>query len=196
MAFLALALIALGACRPGAVEGQSEGTAATADEQSRNRVIFPQDREVDDPVVNQFMLDALDASARGDYEGFRLLWSARQAPLRREEFEQGWRAVRTIRVRAIEKVLISDDKAGSRTADAARDGEGAPPGEEDISYVLLAEAEFDPNHPVGQRESRRDFVLLVTREEGQWRLGRAPPQVRNWLRNRADLPPDADLEEP
>jgi hypothetical protein len=195
-ALAVIALIVVGACRPDTVAGKSEGAVPADEAKPASRVIFPDDRGVEDPAVNRFMHEALEAAAEGDYERFRLLWTARQEPLERQEFEQGWQAVRTIRVRAIEKVLLRTNHSDSDSWEAKERQSDGDSGGEAISYVLLAEAEFDPDHPVGQRQPRRDFVLLVMREQGQWRLGRAPAQVRKWLRNRADGSSDSGLVAP
>lgn len=155
------------------------------------RVVFPDALHVDHEPVNVFIEKALTICARGDYESFRLLWSARQDPLRREEFEQGWQAVRTIRVRAVEKIVLPGADGGGADPRHSTPPNGVAP---DVSYVLLAEAEFDPNHPLGQRQPVRDFVLLVLQEQGEWRLGRAPAAVREWIKARSSAQQDRDAE--
>jgi len=132
---------------------------------------FPQSLHVVDASVNEFVERAMNACAGGDYDGFRLLWSARQKPLERREFEAGWLAVNSIEVRALELI-----KMATKTED----------GEErlDEYYVFLAEVRFDAQHPAGRKEPTREVVLLLTKEQEQWRLARAPTRIRTWIRER------------
>jgi len=155
------------------------------------RVVFPDELRVDYGPANDFISEALSTCVHGDYEAFRLLWSAKQDPLRREEFEQGWQAVKTVRVRAVEKIVVPTDDKNPVDPHVVEPDGIAP----DVSYVLLADAEFDTSHRVGKRRAKREFVLLVLREQGQWRLGRAPDAVRVWIKARVDEGSD-DLESP
>ena len=132
---------------------------------------FPESLHVADASVTNVVERAMNACAKGDYDDFRLLWSARQKPLERGEFEAGWLAVQSIDVRALELI-----KLATKTEN----------GEEhlDEHYVMLAEVRFDPQHPAGRKEPRREVVLLLAKEQQQWRLARAPAKIRTWIRER------------
>ena len=80
-------------------------------------VVFPDELRVSDDTVNAFVENAMRLCAAGDYEAFRLLWSDRSDPLPRDEFEQGWQAVETIRVRALNPVILQSDNEASRDGD-------------------------------------------------------------------------------
>ena len=161
-------------CRRGGDENASRrgddmpiGEAPKAD----SVLVFPDDLRMADAGVNEFVARAMTTCAKGEYDAFRLLWSAREEPLPREEFEQGWQAVQTIRVRALEKVKLAPD---ARTT----------PPQDEVAYALLAEVSLDPTHKAGQREPQREVVLMLTREHDEWRLARAPKPMRNWVRDK------------
>lgn len=180
--YLALSIaLALFGCDPEPVSNPVGSAAPTPHPSPIERVLFPDALRTGYDSVDAFIGEALATCVEGDYEAFRLLWNARQEPLRREEFDQGWQAVESVRVRAVEKVVVPavlDEMAASdEQVDA---GEPAS----DVSFALLVEARFDPEHPVGKRLVNREFVLLILRERNSWRLGRAPEGVRQWIKTR------------
>ena len=142
-----------------------------AKSQRPNLLIFPDELRVADSTVNEYVAKAMTTCAAGDYEAFRLLWSARETPLPREEFEQGWQAVQNIHVRALEKVMLDADPSAGRT-------------EPEMVYALLIEVALDPAQKVGQKESHRLVVLMLTREHEQWRLATAPKPMREWVKKK------------
>jgi len=152
------------------------------------RVVFPDSLRTDDAGVNRFISDALDICARGDYDAFRILWSARQDPISHEEFEQGWEAVRLIQVRAIEKVVLPDREATTTSSDSTG-GQGVVEGTlaPDVSIVVFIEVSLDPEHPAGRRQPEREVVLLMVQENNGWRFGRAPKELRAWIKQHADV---------
>lgn len=119
---------------------------------------FPDRLRVEDPSVNEFILKAIQTCVSGDYEAFRLLWTARQDPLSEQEFKRGWAAVEKVRIENIRPF---------------RTPEG------DIVYAARARVELDPAEVP---EPVRDIVLLLVRESEQWRLAPAPPSVREELK--------------
>jgi hypothetical protein len=112
----------------------------------------------------------------GEYEAFRLLWSVREDPLPREEFEQGWQAVQTIKVRALERVMLDADLNAGRS-------------EPETVYALLTDVTLDPTQKAGQKEPQRHVVLMLAREHEQWRLARAPKPMRDWVKNKIAAAP-------
>ncbi len=132
---------------------------------------FPDSLHVPDESVNDFVEEAMGVCARGAYDDFRLLWSAKEEPLQEAEFNAGWKAVLAINVRALDHIRLAVPSDG---------------GEEKLQdrYVFLAEVRFDPLRPAGRRQPTRQVVLLIGKEQDQWRLARAPAKVRTWVRDR------------
>lgn len=162
-------------------KGRENGPAAP--ERKEEIVVFPSWLRVDDATVNEFVRKALAQCAAGDYDAFRRLWTARQEPLPRGEFEEGWQAVQRINVRALEKVMLTGD-ADHDHADA------------ETVYALLVEVSLDPTRRAGQREPHRDIVLMLSRERDQWRLARPPKTMREWIKKHAEestAPADAQV---
>lgn len=139
------------------------------------RVVFPESLFVDDREVTAFVRQALDQCAAGDYDAFRRLWTAKQDPMSRDEFEEGWAAVQTITVRALEKVMLAaeDDSKSAETV-----------------YALFVEVALDPERPAGKRQPLREIVLMLTRENEAWRIARPPKAMREWIKSRASQPAD------
>lgn len=133
-------------------------------------LVFPDTLRVADAGVNDFVTTAMSACAKGDYEAFRLLWSARETPLPRDEFEQGWNAALKIEVRALQKGILEPDPASGReTAETV--------------YALLAEVSLDPTLKAGKKEPKREAVLMLSREHDQWRIAKAPKPMRDWIKS-------------
>ena len=177
-AMMVVILLVLGACNE---ERKEPATASAADARPAKPaqlLSFPETLHVVDASVNEFVKRAMDACAQGDYGDFRLLWSVRQKPLERGEFEAGWLAVTAIEVRALELIkLATKTEAGEERLDE--------------HYVFLAEVRFDPQHPAGRKEPRREVILLLTKEQQEWRLAQAPVKIRDWIRKRVVAQPEA-----
>jgi len=165
------------ACRRDEPEKTSAAapSAGAANSKQPDLLVFPDDLRVADSTVNEFVTKAMTTCAAGEYEAFRLLWSVREDPLPREEFEQGWQAVQTIKVRALEMVILDADPNAGRT-------------EPETVYALLAEVSLDPTQKVGQKESQRHVVLMLTREHEQWLLAQAPKPIRDWVKKKSAIP--------
>jgi hypothetical protein len=117
-------------------------------------VVFASDAYSKDPTVNAFVREAIEICIRGDYEAFRLLWSAREEPLTEQEFLRGWRAVQRVTIQQITEMQT-------------------PAGE--IVYGVRGQVELDPDEVP---EPVRDIVLVLVGENDQWRIRRAPGGVR------------------
>lgn len=176
VAVLALLSVSPGCRQTSDGDGGSDGSSTDAPAPKRADVlIFPDTLRVADASVNDLVTTAMSACAKGDYEAFRLLWSARETPLPRDEFEQGWNAARKIEVRALQKGLLEPDPAAGReTAEAV--------------YALLTEVSLDPTLPAGKKEPRREVVLMLTREHDEWRIARAPKPMRDWVKSNLAVP--------
>jgi len=128
---------------------------------------------VADESVNIFVRSALAQCAGGNYEAFRTLWNARQEPISRAEFEEGWQAVHRIEVRGLKKALLEVDHDTGVTEPV---------------YVLLVEISLNPDAKAGKRAPLREIVLMVVREHDQWRLAGAPKNMREWIKGQNDTP--------
>jgi hypothetical protein len=146
-------------------------------------VVFPEAHHVQDESVNEFLDHAMTVCTAGDYGAFRLLWSAREEPLPREEFEKGWQAMLDIRVRALEKVLFAKEKKAEDPA-AMRS-----------AYAFYADVHLDPAQLTSDQKPERQVVLMLVREHSGWRLAKAPREVRAWLENKVNGPPTGGHDE-
>ena len=135
-------------------------------------LVFPDELRVEDDSVNVFLEQAMTVCTKGDYHAFRLLWSAREEPLPQDEFEEGWQAVREIRIRVLEKVLLAPES-------------GFEAGIDRTVYAVYADVHLDPEHTAGRREPDREVVLMLVQEHDDWRLAEAPRSVRTWVKEKA-----------
>ncbi len=171
-------------CRPEADRDRPE--PQPKDTRQAVQLVFPDALRVDDQTVNDFVQRAIEDCARGEYEAFRLLWSVREEPLPREEYEEGWQAIQSIRILALEKIFLAPGAGG--------DAERAV-----LAYALAMHVALDPTHRAAKREPQRDVVLLLIREHDEWRISRAPKGVRTWIETllvRPDTATSGDTEPP
>jgi hypothetical protein len=146
---LALALVGLG-CEP----SSEPEAAAPAPSTPGVTIDFPAELQPEDTEVTAFIRRVIETCNGGDYDAFRLLWSAKDDPFPRDAFERGWRAVQQVTIRDVQKLR--------------RKAEG------DVVYGVHASVVLDGSVP----EPTREVVLLLVREMGQWRLARAPAALR------------------
>jgi len=173
-----------GSCRRDSDQPPAKDREARPERHAGDLLVFPERLHVEDAAVNEFVEHAMAVCAAGDYEKFRLLWSAGHDPLPRDEYEQGWQAVQRIEMRALELVILA---SGSR---------GEPPRGEN-AYVVLAEVNLDPAHPAAEHEPRREVVMMLVHEQGAWRLADAPRGLRTWVKDKvgATGQPPADASD-
>lgn len=152
-------------------------------------VSFPQELRVDDESVNAFVERALVGVAAGEYEPYRLLWSMKDEPLSRSDYERRWHGVTDIQLRALRRIILTTGKP------SLLGGDGQPAG--DASYALLADFSFSQPGRVGlltgkarlrvdppaQREPLRGVVWIIAKERDKWRLAKPPKAVKRWLRD-------------
>ncbi len=166
------------ACRrsaPADTEAPSIGVKEPVREEPRLQ--FPADLNAKDASVNDFVTHAMLTATSGDYDAFRLLWSAREEPMPREEFLQGWDAVRQVRVRALQQIVIAPDSA---PADIPRVD----------MYAVYVEVSLDPEHRAAKEKPQREAILVMVREQDRWALMRAPKDVRDYMRGKVNKPAD------
>ncbi len=113
-------------------------------------VVFPDSLRADDESVNEFFMSIIKTCKEGDYETFRLLWSAHEEPITLQEFQRGWQADPKVTVLDLRRMRTEEGE---------------------VVYLLRALVKLDPDLVP---EPERDVVLLFRKEHGQWRLARAP----------------------
>lgn len=167
-------LVAGAGCRRSAPT-DSENTNSTPQQPMRAepKLHFPADLNAEDDSVNEFVTHSMLVATAGDYDAFRLLWSAREEPMPREEFLQGWDAVRQVRVRALEKIVIAQENAADDMPKTDM-------------YAVFVEVSLDPAHRAAKDKPQREAILVMVREQNRWALLRAPKEVRNWLRSQVE----------
>lgn len=135
----------------------------------------------------------MTTATSGDYAQFRLLWVTREEPLPKDKFDEGWQAVEQIRIRALEPAFVelpSQTASDQLPAKEAPDALAAKESAREKVYLVLAEVRFDPQHPAARKEPARETVLMLVREQEQWRLAHAPKLMRDWIRAKAGAPQD------
>lgn len=174
IALLAVLVGVLAGCRPGNDSRSPDEVSDEVQAEAPRAVLtFPPELKVADETVNEFVTEAMHTCANGDYDSFRLLWSAREELITKREYERGWKAVLRMDIRALEEVKLAPDPARDET-------------EPRTVYAIFAYVEFDPAQTVDQQDVERQVVLIVQREHDAWRLGKAPRGLRTWLTEKAD----------
>ncbi len=176
-----LLLLLSGGCDRGgsSTDGAALNGELSAAEGGETEVTFAPRTRVEDESVNAFVEQALRVTTARDYEEFRLLWSATDEPFARRQFDAGWDSgVRKIVIDVLQKM---------------RD-----PRTNEIFYGMQAQAVLERDRLERRNEkAERQIVLVIRRENGQWRLSHAPDEVRRVVREIHDggieqfqLPPD------
>ncbi|MCP4245916.1 MAG: hypothetical protein GY778_02600 [bacterium] len=118
---------------------------------------FPKALHAKDSTVNAFVRRVIETCASGDYDAFRLLWSSRDDPFPRDQFHRAWQSVQRVRIVSLRPVR------------AAESGQ--------LFYTVRAQVDLDP----AVREPRRDVAIILTSEDGHWRLTAPPDRVPDAL---------------
>ena len=130
-------------------------------------IAFPSELHAADADINEFVMQALRTCLAGDYEAFRLLWTAKQEPVARAQFDFGAYAVKQIRVLALERLRDQADDSAI--------------------YLFCVRIEFDLERMPAEVEPSRTVVLMALWEADAWRLARAPKELRHWILARAGV---------
>jgi hypothetical protein len=112
---------------------------------------FPEALRTEDESVNAFIAEAIRVCASEDYDAFRLLWSALEEPIGKQQFQAGFRATRRVTILDLAKRRLPDGE---------------------LVYLVYCLVELDPREVP---EPTRDIVLLLRKEQGDWRIA-TPPQ--------------------
>ena len=120
----------------------------------RPRTHFSSDLHTEDVSLNKFIEKALTVCENGDYDSFRQLFGTAYTPTEKKSFERVWRNVRDIQI----------GKLGSEKQNS------------DV-YYLHAVVQF--REPDSQERTKRDLVLTIFKEAGEWKLGPASKEIIN-----------------
>lgn len=177
---VALSMAVMGAligCRPDTDStSPNDGLDEVHPKPPRAVLNFPLELTVADATVNEFVAEAMKTCANGNYDSFRLLWSAREELITKREYERGWRSVLSMDIRALEQVKLAPDPERGET-------------EPRTVYAILAHVAFDPAQTTDREETERNVVLVVAREHDAWRLRKAPRELRRWLTDKINPQP-------
>lgn len=115
---------------------------------------FSSDLHAEDVGLNKFVEKALAICEQGDYDAFRQLFGTAYPPTEKKAFEDVWRNVRDIQV-------------------------GKLQGEKTNSEVYYLYAVVRLRKPDRKERTKRDLVLTIFKEEGEWKLGPASNEIIN-----------------
>jgi hypothetical protein len=104
---------------------------------------FPEALRTEDESVNAFIAEAIRVCASEDYDAFRLLWSALEEPIGKQQFQAGFRATRRVTILDLAKRRLPDGE---------------------LVYLVYCLVELDPREVP---EPTRDIVLLLRKEQGR-----------------------------
>jgi hypothetical protein len=136
-------------------------TLAAATQPTRKRLpkyVIPRQLLSDHTEVGGFVIQFLETCYAGDYQGYRDLVGRAFNPESEERFRTIYEAIESVAVDSIEAVDVPD----------------IPP----PAYLVISSVSFDPEHKVSLRRPNRKLAILVFEEEGEWRMGPAPPQLQ------------------
>jgi hypothetical protein len=167
---LVVGALAVVLAAPGCGKEEAEEPKLTPTPRPVGLVDFPAELRAADPSVNDFLYEAFQTCASGNYEAFRLLWSVREDPISEQEFIRGWQTDPRVSIKDLKKM---------------RTPEGA------IVYAVRALVEFDPG---AVPEPNRDIVFVLVKENEEWRIAGAPRSLAKTMKG--DAQPDADAERP
>jgi hypothetical protein len=140
---VALFWVAASACRP---SQEVEPPAEPPPPPEPQILDFPTELHAKDQTVNAFVRQVIETCASGDYDAFRMLWSARDDPFPRDQFHRAWQSVQQVKIVALQPVR--------------------EPATKELAYAVKAHVELDPS----VREPERDVTIVLIRESGHWRL--------------------------
>lgn len=164
----ALLIAAVAACTscgredapPGPTKPEPTALTATPQPALKKRPTYTIPRELlnEHAEVGRFVIQFLETCYAGDYQGYRNLVGRAFNPESEERFRTIYEAIESIVLDSIEVVDVSD----------------IPP----PAYLVISSVTFDPEHTVSLRRPHRRLAILVFREEGEWRMGPAPPRFQ------------------
>lgn len=138
---------------------------------------FPESVRSYDTTLNRFVDHFARVCVTGDYSVFRLLWTRHDNPARPDRFEAVFHAINDVRILALEKLPIDH-----------------VPDHPDLRgpvYIMLAEYDLEP-YADPEKLGPRRIRLAIAKEEGQWRIGPIPGELRELLEAAMQGTPSAD----
>jgi hypothetical protein len=110
------------------------------------------------PEVVAFVQQFMETCLAGDYAAYRKLVSRRADPENRDRFQAVFNAISRLHVESIRVLNL-------------------PQVSEEV-YLVVSKAEFHPETKARLRRKHDQIAILVLKEEGQWRMMPAPPQLQ------------------
>lgn len=115
--------------------------------------------EEEHPEIVAFMRHFLETCLAGDYAGYRRLVTLSADPESRARFEKILHALRSMAVEQIEQAEL--------------------PRFDQPVYLVTCQAEFHAGDKTAIRRGRvRRVAIVVLMEDGEWRMGLAPPEYQ------------------
>ncbi len=146
---------------PAAPPGPEPGAPAVAPQpqrQKRPTYTIPRQLLNEHAEVGRFVIHFLETCYAGDYQGYRNLVGRAFDPESEERFRTIYEAIESVVLDSIEAVNLPD----------------IPP----PVYLVISSVTFDPEHKVALRRPNRKLAIIVFQEEGEWRMGPAPPRLQ------------------
>jgi len=159
--FVAASLLLAGCDRGPRSRSRDDNTAKATPAHAVNLPEYRFEFDVDaaDPAVVGFIRQFLETALAGDYPGYRRLVSRYETPESEQRFEAIFGALRLLEVVSIELMDFTRH-------------DGAP------VYRVISRVEFDPASNVSLRHRDRAIAILVFKEDGEWRMMPAPPDLQ------------------
>jgi len=151
---LALVLLIVSACRR---SGEAQPPSGPPPAQEPQILDFPAELHAEDESVNAFVRQVIETCASGDYDAFRLLWSARDDPFPRDQFHRAWQSVQKVKIVSLRPFRAPETR--------------------ELLYAVRAHVRLDPS----VREPERDVTILLVRNGGRWQLTSPPRDVPDGL---------------
>lgn len=114
--------------------------------------------EAAQPEVAGFVRSFMETCLAGDYRGYRRLVSRFDAPETEGRFSAIYKAVLRATIQSIEPLPERSDGRAD--------------------FLVITDIEFDPESNIAVRRKSRQVAMLVFKEEGAWRMARAPASLQ------------------
>lgn len=150
-------------------------------------VVFPAECHTADESLNAFVEDLLKRCVEGQYGSYRAAVASQIDPMNKYTFERAWHAVKEVRIREIRLVYTPPP-------------EGVPPERAEqrpelLGPIYCAHATITLRQVKPPHRPEREVVVLIIRENGEWRLGPpAPARLKHEIMGESAEP--SDLVEP
>ncbi len=176
----AVSVLWLAACEPDVLVEQPRDDADRIkidlpEDQTPPTFHFPGRVRTEDESLNKFIEQFKEVCLRGEYGQYRLKVSRRVEPLSKQQFENAWHAVKSVRIELIRKLEPGTVRKLSEAV-----------GLSEPIYGLVFRTRL--RETVRTRKADRQIVALIFKEEGQWVAAPAPRDIKDKLRRATTQP--------